>query len=740
MRLACLLPVVWLTSLLAVLPAAAQDVLNPPKWEQIPGPPCAGITEWNANKPPAACTPAETAAWMRDITHWRDERRIRSGFDPSLYSDPDLRWTQSSFVQPQMMIHDRYFYDPAARRYTVNRYLDDLKQRYGGIDSVLIWPTYPNIGIDSRNAYDLFRDMPGGIDGLRQMVDAFHKRGVRVLFPIMLWDQGTHAEGVSDAQAIARNLAAIGADGINGDTLDGMPRIFLEEGIKAGRKLVLEPELGPASDEAVNYNTMTWGYWDYGFVPTVSRYKWLEPRHQVHISDRWAHDHLDDLQFAFFNGIGFESWENIWGIWNQMTPRDAESLRRIATVERAFAPLLVSSGWQPHAYMQQYGVFSSRWPAEKQTLWTIVNRNGYPVSGRQMRIPYQPNVRYFDLWHGTELAPAREGDFAVLSFELEQRGYGAVLQQDASLPAPQEVLDTMKALSAKPLSSYSHEWQTLPQQLVAIAPTRPPKQDPEGMVKIPAADFIFRVNGVEIEGTNDEGVDVQYPWEPSPRRYHEHTVHIDAFWIDKTPVTNAQFKRFMDATHYRPADGHNFLHDWKDGNYPAGWDQKPVTWVSLEDARAYAAWAGKRLPHEWEWQYAAQGTDGRTYPWGNEWNFGTPSSADPLALTEPPSIAVPKPDKGRDAAPPADVDAHPKGASPFGVLDLVGNVWQWTDEYADEHTRAGILRGGSHYQPQGSRWYFPQAYKLSQHGKYLLMAPSIDRSATIGFRCVIEAQ
>jgi len=90
--------------------------------------------------------------------------------------------------------------------------------------------------------------------------------------------------------------------------------------------------------------------------------------------------------------------------------------------------------------------------------------------------------------------------------------------------------------------------------------------------------------------------------------------------------------------------------------------------------------------------------------------------------------------------PASDVDAHPAGASPFGVMDLIGNVWQWTDEYVDEHTRAAVLRGGSHYQPQGSRWYFPQAYKLSQHGKYLLMAPSIDRSGNIGFRCVVDAK
>ena len=70
------------------------------------------------------------------------------------------------------------------------------------------------------------------------------------------------------------------------------------------------------------------------------------------------------------------------------------------------------------------------------------------------------------------------------------------------------------------------------------------------------------------------------------------------------------------------------MKDWKNGTYPEGWAKKPVTWVSLEDARAYAKWAGKRLPHEWEWQYAAQGTDGRVYPWGNcDWLDVTPTNA-----------------------------------------------------------------------------------------------------------------
>ena len=88
------------------------------------------------------------------------------------------------------------------------------------------------------------------------------------------------------------------------------------------------------------------------------------------------------------------------------------------------------------------------------------------------------------------------------------------------------------------------------------------------MVKIPAGDYVFKVQGIEIEGSNDIGVDVQYPWEDMPRRFHEHRMQIHAFLMDKYPVTNAEFKKFLDATHYHPADDLNFLRDWKNGTYP----------------------------------------------------------------------------------------------------------------------------------------------------------------------------
>src|SRR5258708_32064521 len=96
------------------------------------------------------------------------------------------------------------------------------------------------------------------------------------------------------------------------------------------------------------------------------------------------------------------------------------------------------------------------------------------------------------------------------------------------------------------------------------------------MLKTAEADYLLKVHGLEMEGFDDKGVDVQYPWEASPRRYHEFIVHVKSFWMDKYPVTNADFKKFLDATHYRPAADLNFLRDWQNGTYPEGWADKPV--------------------------------------------------------------------------------------------------------------------------------------------------------------------
>jgi formylglycine-generating enzyme required for sulfatase activity len=668
--------------------------------------------------------PEDHASWLSTMRTWRASQRAIVQNDtrelPYPYAQPELRWTQRNFIHVQVMAHDRYLYDPFQHRYTVDRLLDDLEKRYGGVDSVLLWPTYPNIGVDNRNQFDMWRDMPGGIDAVRQVVKDFKRRGVRTFLPIMIWDNGTRDEGTSMPEGLALLAKDTGADGLVGDTMRGVSRDFYEAGLAAGIKLGLLAELNIEQPQALAWNTMNWGYWwPYLPSPAVDRYKWVEPRHMTHVTDRWAHDRTDMLQYAFFNGDGYNTWENVFGTWMRVTPRDGEALRRIHAIYRALPQLFVSPDYEPFAAVEPQDVYASRFPGKMQTVWTIINRSDRAVPRAIIRTRHVPGMVYLDLWNGRQLTPATSGSSATISVALEPHGYGAILAtHSAGSAGIKKLMSQMKERQKIALTDLSSAWSVPPQKILSDEKSKPVSNVPSGMVAIPAGHFRFEVEGVMIE--KHEGSGVQFPWESKPELKHSREMDVPGFFMDRYPVTCAQFQEFLEATAYHPADDHNFLLGWKNGKFPDGWAKKPVTCVSPEDARAYARWAGKRLPHDWEWQYAAQSGDGRLYPWGND-----------NETTRTPAFET-----GRDQRLPTDVDAFPAGASRFGVTDMVGNVWQWTDEFADEHTRSALLRGGSYYRPTGSGWYFPQARELNRHAKYLLMAPSLDRSPTIGFRCV----
>ncbi|MDR0480530.1 MAG: formylglycine-generating enzyme family protein [Gallionellaceae bacterium] len=159
----------------------------------------------------------------------------------------------------------------------------------------------------------------------------------------------------------------------------------------------------------------------------------------------------------------------------------------------------------------------------------------------------------------------------------------------------------------------------------------------ESMVLIPAGSFEM---GTSLERADDQD---------KP----QHTITLPDYKIDKYPVTNAQYARFVVATGHRPPSS------WKNGRIPQGEQMRPVTMVSWFDAEAYAKWAGKRLPTEAEWEKAARGTDGRRWPWGNK--------MDPALLNT-------YYNKGSTT----NVDTYPQGASPYGAIDMAGDVDEWT--------------------------------------------------------------
>jgi formylglycine-generating enzyme required for sulfatase activity len=184
----------------------------------------------------------------------------------------------------------------------------------------------------------------------------------------------------------------------------------------------------------------------------------------------------------------------------------------------------------------------------------------------------------------------------------------------------------------KPASSQSHIASPVDNSQPTLI-----DQVPAGMVLVKAGDYVIG---------RDDGDIYARP---------KHIVTLSAFYIDRTEVTNAEYKKFVDATGHKAPEG------WQGREYPQGQGDLPVTGVSWQDAADFAAWAGKRLPTEAEWEAAARGTDGRIYPWGNQWQIG-------LANIGTSGIV--------------EVGRYKEGASPVGALDMIGNVWEWTaDEF-----------------------------------------------------------
>jgi formylglycine-generating enzyme required for sulfatase activity len=189
------------------------------------------------------------------------------------------------------------------------------------------------------------------------------------------------------------------------------------------------------------------------------------------------------------------------------------------------------------------------------------------------------------------------------------------------------------------------------------------------MISIPAGEFIM---GSEI-GRDDE--------RPA------HRVYLDAYELDRYEVTNAQYRRFLLATGARPP------RYWTDAAYPTDQADYPVVGVSWDDADAYCRWAGKRLPTEAEWEKACRGTDGRVYPWGQAWepkranvdaagwDFGGATQDGAAATVWDAAwarLALPPGSPGPTLQP---VGSHLDGASPYGVLDMVGNASEWVADW-----------------------------------------------------------
>lgn len=238
------------------------------------------------------------------------------------------------------------------------------------------------------------------------------------------------------------------------------------------------------------------------------------------------------------------------------------------------------------------------------------------------------------------------------------------------------------------------------------------KEPPKDMLKVPKGEFIMGSNEVDREAKA-----LQYgsrrPWYANERP--ERKVSLDEFHIDRTEVTNRQYKEYVDAKGARPPA------HWQGSTYPGNIADHPVVFVTWHDAEGYCKWKGKRLPTEAEWEKAARGADGRNFPWGNEFENRKLNTMGEYGGTVP-------------------VGTFPDGASPYGALEMAGNAQEWVSDWyqaypgndykdPDYGEKMKVVRGGGW---GGMGHYTLQVYVRTATRN---MAPPDGVFDDVGFRC-----
>lgn len=700
-------------------------------------------------------------------------------FDESMFKRQDLSWMRSTYIMLLQFAWDTKFFDYADKKYNFYINLREFDSLIGGYDIYTLWPTWPRLGLDQRNQWDMYRDLPGGLQELRRQVDFTHKLGKKYFISYNPWDEGTRKE--DQMKGMEDLLKATDADGVVLDTRGASSKELQETADKVRPGIIMYSE-GMAIPKDMPGIVSGRVHDALVMPPPLNLNKLIKPDFAIFRVLQLADDRLHrELAISFFNGYGVEI--------NTMRPgrpswikEEFEYMGKTSKILRENDAVFHNENWTPLIPTLVDSIYINQWESDKKILYTIYSNNPDGCDGPLFELkkyplslydsPEQERLHAVDLWNHVEidtiikkgkviirtniqpfdrswLSTRREGNVGCIAFFpslLNVKMTNDSLDFQAS-KGDRIIITGENPTYSSTQKSFSIAGNTVPfweffgettekivvqlfdknelldervffpihnrPRLVSqLKKTIPAKTVPSDMVVIPAGTFKFYTK--RDPNTLD-------PFIPFPDHRDTIEVKMKKFLMDKYQVTNELWKIFSEKTLYVPKDSTNYLKHWIHGSPPIGQEDYPVVYINLEDVNAYLNWSLKRLPTEIEWQYAAQGTDMRKYPWGNKMD----STLCNFNLNYPTAV-----------------NAYPKGASPFGVEDMIGNVWQMTSNvYFNGCYYYNIIRGGSYYHPTSSIWYVTGGPLPADHPEMLLLiGPGLDRNATVGFRCVMDAE
>ncbi|HWA35816.1 MAG TPA: SUMF1/EgtB/PvdO family nonheme iron enzyme, partial [Cyclobacteriaceae bacterium] len=543
-----------------------------------------------------------TGDWQAGLQKCFQQRHLYDlqSFDEALYKREDLAWIRKAFVMHLMMAWDKDYYDPVANKFQLDRFLARGKKLYGGDDVICIWPTWPSLGLDQRNQFDLYRDQPGGLPALRQLADSLRAKGTRFFIAYNPWDESTRSEG--HLKGLSDLIKETSADGVVLDTKGESSRELqlAADKVRPGVVMYSEGMAVPRDMPGIVAGRVHNALY---YPPLLNLNKLIKPDFSIfRVAEVYKEPIRREYAVAFFNGYGTEI--------NQFAPghpeREEEQykyLGRTTRILRESQEAFFSENMKVLIPTVRDSIWVNEWNSESKRVYTILSLKAEGYRGALFKpatVRIGSGAHWVDLWSHEEVnlkngnVPVKLDPFSAsdlgtnnegqvtciaelpdllhtslegnsLSFRADKgtiikvwKGDPAYDKEPLQLPANTReisVNSNIGRFEGKVVVQLFDGNELIDERIHLIKPgtarlisqqrTTPAVSIvPEEMVRIPAGKFQFKATH------GDDFI-------PYPTEFVGNTFDMPALLMDRFPVTNSDFKKFLESSRYKPSDTTN---------------------------------------------------------------------------------------------------------------------------------------------------------------------------------------
>lgn len=354
------------------------------------------------------------------------KKYIRSNFDFTYYKRPIQEKYRQRFVSHFTFLYGHDIYNPASNQFRINEFLDEGELNFGGYDYLLLWHDYPRMGIDDRDQFAMYENLPGGLSGIKKMIDQAHARDVQVFIPYKPWDIMRGRKNHFKQEA--RIAKAIGADGIFLDTMSESDIAFRDAVDVFNPNIVFVSE-GRPDLEAAQLVTGSWNQQGNATnkMPNVDLFRFIFPEHNVHNINRGARKRDELIYNALFNGTGLIVWEDIFGEINKFSWNERILIQRYSRIIHENRDAYLTENPIPLVADLRDDLYVNAFPTAEKCVYPAYQLGRENVSriydnrliGPFMVVKHPNNWHYVDVWNHQTIPIKKKNDKTFLVFPEE---------------------------------------------------------------------------------------------------------------------------------------------------------------------------------------------------------------------------------------------------------------------------------------------------------------------------------